>query len=205
MRLASEQVAVVLAAGRGRRMGMPKALIRMGGPMWWEVQSQRLARAGVPSLWVVSAEVREVMMEAGPPPFRVAVGDPDTPPFESFLAGVRALDAADGGPPPGVFVLPVDVPAPGKPVWQALCDAGRVAVPTFGDSRGHPVFMEWAWIEEVLRPWPGPERAAELRLDSLIAPVATYVNVHDPSVAANLNTPEDAARWLATQGGEPAR
>jgi CTP:molybdopterin cytidylyltransferase MocA len=202
VRLCTDQVAIVLAAGRGTRMGTPKALMAVNGEAWWARQSQRLARAGMPSLWVVSPEVRQAITSAGPPGFRVVEGDPASPQFESFLVAVRALEAEEGGPPQGVYVLPVDVPAPPRRVWQELCETGQVTVPTFQDVHGHPLYLPWEWIAEVLKAMPDHERAGHLRLDTLIAPVARYLNVHEPSVAANLNTPEDVARWLATH--EPA-
>jgi CTP:molybdopterin cytidylyltransferase MocA len=106
--------AIVLAAGRGRRMGGPKALMTVGGLPWWQTQESRLAAAGVQRLWVVSAEV-ERAMRSGPavaPPLVPA--DPDAPMFESVRAGVSAAGAASGG----AFILPVDVPAPGRSTWQ---------------------------------------------------------------------------------------
>jgi CTP:molybdopterin cytidylyltransferase MocA len=198
MRLASDQVAIVLAAGRGRRMGTPKALMQVASRPWWQWQAERLREAGVPDLWVVSPEARRAISGGGREPIRMVEGDPEAPQFESFLAGVRELRASAEGPPEGVFVLPVDVPAPGKRVWQTVCEAGRVAVPMAEGVHGHPLFLAWDWLEEVLRDRPDHARASQLRLDALIAPVATYVEVHDPSVAVNLNTPEDVERWLAT-------
>jgi nicotine blue oxidoreductase len=190
---------LVLAAGRGQRMGVPKALMNVNGPPWWVWQSRRLGRVGIPSVWVVSPEVRDTIMEDGPPPFKLVDSDPDASMFESFLAGVRACEV---NPPQGVFVLPVDVPAPPRKVWQELCESGQVAVPTFEDTRGHPVYLPWEWLAEVLRSMPDHAHASHLRLDALIAPVARLINVHDPLVATNLNTPEDVSRWLAAH--EPA-
>lgn len=195
--MCDDQVAVVLAAGRGTRMGGPKALMTVGGRPWWVWQSERLARERIPSLWVVSPEVRAGIERVGPAPFPMVEGDSESPQFESFMAAVRVLSER---PPEGVYVLPVDCPAPPRGVWQALCEAGDVAVPTFMDGKGHPVYLPWEWVAEALRAMPDHDRASQLRLDALIAPVAKLVNVHDPSVAVDLDTPEDVARWLALHG-----
>jgi len=181
-------------------MGTPKALMEVGGRPWWQVQRERLEGGGVPSTWVVSAEVKAVMTVPGTPPVRVIDSSPQLPMFASFLRGIDSLRAS---PPQGVFVLPGDVPAPERRVWESLCDHDQVSIPTYGDARGHPIYLPWRWIDEVLRATPDSASVSLLRLDRLVEPVARFVNVHDRSVAFNLNTPDDVRRWLA--GDEPSK
>lgn len=175
--------AVVLAAGRGRRMGGPKALMRVVGREWWRLQEERLEHAGVHRVWVVSPAVRAQVRG-----LTTAEADPDAPMFASVLAGMRAAPGA------GLFILPVDVPAPGPDVWRLLAaaaDAG-VAVPTSHGERGHPIALSRPWIDRVL------SRAGhEDRLDHLIGPDVVEVPVADPGVLANLNTPGDVRAWAA--------
>ncbi len=94
--------------------------------------------------------------------------------------------------PSGVYVLPVDVPAPLPDVFNALAGAA-VAVPTCAGKSGHPVYLSSEWIERVLLPVAGRRDG---RLDELIRPDALHVPVTDPSVTVNLNTPDDVATWL---------
>jgi len=174
-------------------MGGPKALMRVGGQGWWEIQEERLERAGATRIWVVSPEVRRAMSRCAS---RMVDGDPAAPMFQSVKAGIAA--AGDS-----VFVLPVDVPACGRETLEALAAAAedRVTVPTFGGKRGHPVGLSAVWIRRVLSPlFRGeclrPEVSLEkLRLDQLIAADEREVAVDDPAVVVNLNTPEDLARW----------
>lgn len=186
---------LILAAGRGRRMGAPKALMPVAGVgeprPWWRHQQDRLARADRPPLWVVSPDVRAAMRESAPPHVQ---SDPDAPMFASVLAGLSALRAA---PPGWVHVLPVDVPAPAPATFAALEAAAGprgVAVPRFRGRTGHPLCLAWSWIEEKVFPVAAPDQ----RLDALTAPARVVVDVDDPAVAANLNTPDDLRRWLAT-------
>lgn len=180
---------VVLAAGQGRRMGGPKALIAAGGRPWWRVQEERLAATGLPRIWVVSAPVALAMAGSGAP---IVGGDPKAPMFESVRAGVSA--AGEGS---GVFVLPVDVPAPGPGVFEALAAAAKsgVAIPEHNGVRGHPVGLSAAWIARCFHPALGG--TGELRLDRLIGSAGTVVAVDDPAVVANINTPLELERWLA--------
>jgi CTP:molybdopterin cytidylyltransferase MocA len=177
---------IVLAAGRGKRMGGPKALMNVAGGPWWVVQSCRFDQAGVTPVWVLSPQV---LREIGPE-LRIAAddqlileSDPDAPMFQSVRAGLRALHVR---PPRGVYILPIDVPAPWKDVWQALAANGPVAVPTFRGENGHPVYLSWDFVKEHI-PLDGP---AHGRLDHIIGPYAKYVPVKNPDVTYNLNTPE---------------
>ena len=52
---------LVLAAGRGRRMGGPKALMMVEGEPWWMRQRRRIAEVGIPMTWVVSPQVLDEM------------------------------------------------------------------------------------------------------------------------------------------------
>lgn len=200
MQSVSDQHVLVLAAGSGRRMGGPKALMEVGGRVWWELQRERIERTGVPATWVVSPDVRAGMTAPGSIPVRMVDSSAQLPMFASFL---RGIDSLRSHPPHGVFLLPIDVPAPERRVWESLCDQDRVSIPTYMDTRGHPIYLPWRWIEEVLRATPDSASISVLRLDRLVEPVARYVNVHDRSVAFNLNAPDDVQRWL--DGDEPAR
>lgn len=180
---------IVLAAGRGKRMGGPKVLMKVAGINWRTHQWCALHNANLAPVWVVSPEVRAAIG----PEFMATKGvaralvdaDPDAPMFDSLRAGLRFLEGMD---PPGVFVLPIDVPAPGVDVWRALASEGPAAVPTHGGRHGHPVYLGWAFAREfVMAAPPGA------RLDALIASHVRYVPVNDSRVTKNLNTP-DAVR-----------
>lgn len=190
---------IVLAAGRGRRMGGPKALMEVGGVPWWREQERRIAAAarGVPGLescWVASPDVMSAWAEAPDRPGRVAMADPDAPMFASVAAGVRAVAAAGGcAPVEGVFVLPVDVPASTDVVvWRSLAKSGAVARPVWCGRHGHPLYLPWSWVEHELSPRLDDAGA---RLDQVIAGSVRDIAVDDETVVCNLNTPEDVQRF----------
>ena len=190
-REAESGVVVVLASGRGTRMGGPKALMDVGGEAWWRVQERRLEGVGLARVWVVSERVELALRdEAGAPSWRV-VGDEESPMLTSVLLGVRAAMEMGAA---RVFVLPVDTPAPGRGVWDALAGSGEVAVPEFGGERGHPICLRRGWVERNLL--DGSCDPGTARLDGLVGVDAVMAPVEDGDCVVNLNTREDVEAWL---------
>jgi len=187
---------LVLASGRGTRMGGPKALMAVAGRPWWMIQCERLAGAGAAPVWVVSPPVRAAMLgtivSSSQCPPRFVDGDPGAPMFESIRRGVEFLALSR---PRGVFVLPVDVPAPERGTWNALRQGvdGNVTVPACGARRGHPIYMPWAFAQTLIG------APASARLDELIAGCSRSIEVSDPAVTTNLNTPDGVRAWEAAQ------
>lgn len=188
---------LVLAAGRGTRMGGPKAMMGVGGRAWWMIQRERLATLGMPVTWVVSSAVRSAMLCSGTPPESIVLADPEAPMFSSLLEGIDSLRAR---PPRSVFVLPIDCPAPGPGVWRELAATGDVAVPACGGRAGHPVHLPWTFVTSIPDfAAAAATEASPARLDHLIGPVAKLIKVRDPAVTTNLNTPRDLQAWLNDQ------
>ncbi|MCC6321526.1 MAG: NTP transferase domain-containing protein [Phycisphaerales bacterium] len=195
---------LVLAAGRGVRMGGPKALMDVGGRPWWRHQRDCLPRPGFTTTWVVSPGVRDGMSVKSDRPELVVV-DPDRPMFASILAGLASLRAS---PPGSVFILPVDCPAPSMHVWEALASPANrdsVTIPTHMGATGHPVHLPWRFVTDVLDPAVSAAADADtLRLDTFIGSRARRVPVDDPRIAMNLNTPGDVKEWLLFRNPQAA-
>src|SRR5262245_59801794 len=126
-------------------MGTPKALMQVPDGPWWAVQEARLARVGVSAMWVVSERVRSEMVAAQRPMPEVTVADDGAPMFESLIVGLTAVESKNLA---GVFVLPVDVPAPKEGVWHTLAQAtgqsrDGIVSPSFEGRHGHPVYIPW--------------------------------------------------------------
>lgn len=185
-------VALVLAAGRGVRMGGPKALMPVGRELWVDVQRRRLENAGVDTVWVVSKQVRAGLRRRAEN-MDLVEADSDAPMFESLLTGLRFVRARA---PKCVFVLPVDTPAPRPDVFTSLFHAGSVAAPEFRGQAGHPIVLPWTWVEDELFTREVSFAPADRRLDVLTRPHIRMIAVDDPDVSVNLNTPENMKAWL---------
>jgi len=135
-------VAVVLAAGAGRRIGVPKAILPIGGTTFLAHVARGLDRPGVAGVVaVIGHRARRVEAEAGLPPEVALVVNPR--PEDGMLGSViLGLDAAEARGADAVLLHPVDhpfaSPATTDAVLTALAAGALVAVPSYGGRRGHP-------------------------------------------------------------------
>jgi CTP:molybdopterin cytidylyltransferase MocA len=136
-------VAVVLAAGEGRRMGGPKALLRLDdGTSFLAQACATLSRPAVARvIAVLGAQASRVRAEAGLPAGVTVVVNERWE--EGMLSSVlRGLDAAEADAAAAVLLHPVDTPfvAPATvdAVAAALAAGAEVAVPSWEGRRGHP-------------------------------------------------------------------
>lgn len=152
---------LVLAAGAGRRMGTPKALIRAADGTTWVVRTARLLlEAGCsPVVVVVGASAAEVRTELSAEPVEVVEATNWTEGMSASLrAGLASLESALDA----VVVVPVDVPGlTVGAVRRVLERAGRAALAraTYDGMPGHPVVIGRAHWDGVIASARGDEGA----------------------------------------------
>lgn len=188
---------IILAAGEGRRMGCPKALLRTGGETFLARTARLLSAAGAdPVIAVLGHEAGRVESEAGLPPGVIVKRNRRH--REGMLTSVLAgLDAAEAALAGALLLHPVDHPlvadATIERVLHALRAGARIAVPSYGGRRGHPGGFAVA-------AWPAL-RAAPLEVGArAVLQVHPEWIVHcegDPGCVAGIDTPEDYARLAA--------
>ncbi len=189
--------AVVLAAGRGRRAGGPKALLRIGGATFLERAFALLSgRPGVDRVvLVLGSEAPRVRAEAGIPDAALVVVNEA---WERGMLGsvVAGLDAAAADGADAVLLHPVDHPlveeATVDRVVEALRAGARIAVPSFEGRRGHPGgFARGAWA--AVRAAPPSEGARAV----LASHPEWIVHVEGgPGCVAGIDTVEDYRRLI---------
>jgi CTP:molybdopterin cytidylyltransferase MocA len=180
---------VIVAAGRSSRMGRPKAMIELEGEMILVRLVKVLQEAGLdPVIVVASGEAMDAaLMELSG--VVLVEGDPDTEMIDSIAHGIdRAGPLAAG-----VVVQPVDAPFTTKAMVDALIegDPGRARVLASGGVAGHPAYVPRSAFAAVHARPKGGLRAV------LEEAGATFVAWDDQRVLADLDTPEDLARWLS--------
>jgi molybdenum cofactor cytidylyltransferase len=205
---ASTFAGVILAAGESSRMGADKALLP------WPP----LAVGQAPSISTfLSSAIRSLLLatdfvvivvgknEPALAPIIYADGaslvvnpDPGRGQFSSLQIGLREVlnhgrDAA--------MVTLVDRPPASPATLQTLHDAFEAAdqnvwtiIPEFSGKHGHPYLIGREMIEAFLRV---PSTSIARDIEHQYQEHIQYVQVDDPLVALNINTPEDYAGLLA--------
>lgn len=188
---------IVLAAGRSRRMGEPKAFLRVGQSSFLEHAVRVLSEGGCELVVVVTGPLddpvaRRTAEEAALLDAGIAVNpDPASEQADSLRIALFAL------PPEceAVVVAPVDVPDVSGALVRAVVAAWRatdapVAVPARGGRHGHPVLFARGSFGELMR--------AELPEG---ARTVVHAHAHDlaavevDSLPPDVDTPDDYRRW----------
>jgi CTP:molybdopterin cytidylyltransferase MocA len=185
---------VVVAAGRGSRMGGPKALLPWHGRTLLSAVCDAIARPRVSLvLAVVGHDADRVAADANlPATVRVVVNDRYE---EGMLSSIRAgIDAAEAAGAEAALVHPVDHPIVDPATVDRVIDAleagAIIAVPSHAGRRGHPAgFARPAW--PALRAAP-PATGARAVL-ALHPEWVRHVD-GDPGCLMGMNTPEDYHR-----------
>src|SRR6185295_17410211 len=174
----------------------PKGLTPFREHAWIEEQLLRFRAAGGARAVVVLGFAPERYLAAleqfTVPGLEISVKintAPELGPFSSIQRGLEEL-----GDAPAAFVLPIDVPCADRSVWQALSRAGSppevlATIPVCEGRGGHPVRISAPLAAGILE--AAPEGTLDVLLKGL--PGVVKVDVVDPSVRMNLNTPGDWA------------
>lgn len=170
---------LLLAAGRGRRAGGPKAWRPYKGKTFLEAHLEFFFGLLGPA--AVSVAVQDGWRErcrALSPETVWAGADPDASPLDSLQRLIRASPEARS------FVLHVDMPVFDKNVYEALWKAdGGAVVPVFAGRRGHPVLIAPAALKEIAALDPAKDR-----LDAWLRGRAVQeVTVNDDAIHRNMN------------------
>jgi len=168
----------LLAAGRGKRAGGPKAWGPYAGKTLLEAQLVFLATVTAPENIDIAIQAEWLeRCRALSPRVNWVAADPDAAAMASLQALIKASPRARS------FVLHVDMPVFDLRVWNALVDAPGDAVPVHEGRRGHPVLLTAETLDEAARLDPATGRLDELLRSRALTevPVATDV------ILANLN------------------
>jgi molybdenum cofactor cytidylyltransferase len=189
----SKTLVIILAAGEGKRMGMPKALLEYEkGKSFLAQLASTYRKADVDPRAVVGFQAAEV--SAHHPDIEV-VENPrwSEGQFSSIRAGLRSV-LAEGAE--AIFIHPVDMPALRSSTVKSLLErleGHDAVVPEFEGLPGHPLLLSAAAAQKVMAMDDVPHMEVALKqLDVLRVPTK------DPGVAVNVNTPEVYERVLGS-------
>ena len=140
---------LVLAAGAGRRYGMPKALVPYGDRLLVQRAADTLREAGCAPTVVVLGAAAERVRAAAPDLPATTVVNPDWPTGmgSSLRAGLAALATS---PAQAAVVLLVDMPGVSAAAVRRVTEHAApdaLVMAGYGERRGHPVLLgraHWA-------------------------------------------------------------
>jgi tRNA (mo5U34)-methyltransferase len=196
--------AIVLAAGASSRMGRPKALLRTGDRTFVRAILETLRAGGVTdAVVVVRSGSPDVVAEIEASGCGRHVVNPraDEGQLSSLLTG---LDAVDRDGVEGVLVTLVDVPLVGAGAVRTLIARARASDAAIlravhGGRHGHPVLFKRTVFDALRRADPAIGAKAVIRDWP-----PEDVEVDDPGVVEDVDTPADYSRVVEMSQPEPA-
>jgi len=189
--------ALVLAAGKGTRVGTAKLRLMIGGETFVRRSVRMLRAAGVDDIvcivsqedaaWAVD-ELSDVEVLAN----SAVAGDM----LSSVRLGIGALASCRG-----VLILPVDLPCFAERTVLRLLEAGRreeesVITPVHNDQAGHPILIPYGIFRTVLASEEGDTLRDIIAASGLSV---LRVPVDDPGVLRNINTRDDLSSLSTTE------
>lgn len=192
-KIKDQVAAILLAAGRSRRMGAFKPLLPFGGSTVIECCINNLRAADIKDIIVVAGhradDIREQLKDLD---LSIVVNpDPDSEMSVSIAYGVKQVP----GDAKAAIVALVDHPAVPPGVIKILIDewrrGGKLIQPEHDGRGGHPVLIDLRFQDELLN--LDPERGLRSLFEAHRSEVRR-VPVESPYVARDMDTWEDYRR-----------
>ncbi len=194
----TRRIAVILAAGRGRRMGRTKQLVEWQsaeGPKPLVAAAYDAVRPLCDEMVVVVGHEADLVTAAlGSRAIHRVASDPDAPMFESIRAGLRAAQAVDRAAT--VVLQPGDHPEVAAPTLATLAEwslkrPDQAIIPEYQGRGGHPVLIPPP-VVEILVAANCPTGLGDFWLTH--PELGARVPVNDASVICDVDTSADLPR-----------
>jgi molybdenum cofactor cytidylyltransferase len=195
--------AIVLAAGRSRRMGTQKLLLPFAGQTVIGHVVDQLLAASIDKIFVVVSGDAPAINQAlaGRPVELVENPDPESEMLCSVRCGLRALPSDCEAALIAVGDQPAITTSLVRKVVDAYQSSGRgIVVPVAGEKRGHPTILAARYFSEILQSFDG----VGLRGLLLAHPDDMHeVETDDPALLADIDLPVDYLRAVQASAGDP--
>jgi molybdenum cofactor cytidylyltransferase len=185
---------ILLAAGESRRMGFPKPLLRLNGETFLDhIAASMLVT--VERLVIVLGAHRDAVMAAVPADNRISIienRDYTLGQLSSIKAGLHAVSACADAAIVHLVDHPTVLPETfGRLAGEYQLSMKPILITRCRGHRGHPVLFDRSIFAELQRAPTdvGARAVVNANTDRVI-----YVDVDDPGVLLDLDTPADLAR-----------
>jgi len=193
----SEIAGVVLAAGASRRMGTNKALLEYGGKTFLDNMCDALTAGGCrPVMAVVSRPFDEIKDRCRLQGAELVVNpDPDRGQISSLRCAIERVRNCTG-----ILVVTVDqgsLVAESVSQVKGALPGFDVAVARYKGQSGHPTAFS-ARIFPALESPAADQGARQVVAECTQAKRVRFVDLDDPGVVRNLNTPDEYEAFCKT-------
>lgn len=181
--------ALILAAGSGRRIGMPKLMLEHGGKSFLKIVADKLRNSGIENIiCVVSAGTFEWAKKSVPEIKYVINPAPEKGMISSVHVGVKEIKNCNS-----LLIIPVDYPFVADNTVDKIIGVSKenrncVIKPVYKEKSGHPVIIPADLFEEILK------IDFSKGLDSLIKESGLrqiLFQIDDSGILRNINTSDD--------------
>jgi molybdenum cofactor cytidylyltransferase len=191
---------IVLAAGLSSRFGNPKPNLKILEKTLLQHQIDSLLELTESPLIVLGFRSKQIL-EAHPDLTKNCKIIINPYPEQGQFSSLRlALEKTSGE---SVFILPIDTPAPKKEIWFHLennSNSAWVVVPKYQGKGGHPVWLSSKFVEQLLsKTIPAEEQRLDIQIRNLKTLQYNAIEVGDPSILVDLDTPSDLESYLTRQ------
>jgi molybdenum cofactor cytidylyltransferase len=193
--------AIVLAAGRSRRMGTQKLLLPWAGQTVIGHIVDAVLAAGLNHVFIVVGADRDAVSQAlaGRPVSLVTNPDPDAEMLSSVRCGLRALPTECKA----AMIVLGDQPGIRTTLLATLLaeqqqSESAIVTPIHKEKRGHPLIISSRYFDEVLHCFDGVGLAGLLAAHP---EAIRRVNLSDAAMLSDMDYPQDYERALAAQQG----
>ena len=182
----SKSAGLILAAGRSRRLGQPKALVHLHGQQVIHRLIDVYVASGIAPIVVVCQGETRIAIEDREE-IDIVIGNPEGEMIDSVILGLEALPKNISN----VIVQPVDAAFTSEEMIAALLDGqpGVTRVLCHQGQPGHPVQVPRSLFHEI------QNRPKEGLRGVLAEHDVELVEWPDPTILADLDTEADLRRW----------
>lgn len=188
---------LILAAGESSRMNYPKALLKLGEETFAELIARKMRECGIGPCFLIAGSHSKELKESlsGKAEFKLV----ENPRFKegqisSLKVGLKQVPLKSTA----VLVWPVDQPLVKAETVQKILSAFQeqrrpVTIPVRQAKRGHPVVYDAEAVRTILS-LDATHTAKDLQ--AIYANKITFVEVEDPGVLIDIDTPEDYQKYV---------
>ena len=184
---------LILAAGAGKRFGMPKIKITLGEESILDVHYGKLKNAGFENINVIISNKEHRLLSNYHNQINWILNPaPENGMISSIYLGImNTTDSAS------YMILPVDYPFVCENTFQQLGQAfliqsKSIIKPKYQEITGHPIIIPQILVEKM------EMNQFDISLNEYILqsglPIKS-IDVDDPGILANINKPDDLVNW----------